>query len=293
MKKIFFFAFTAINIYLPVIITNKAGNNQLKIKPSSVSVNNVTDTGIARIVQMAKIFKATLNNEQSALLQLAYSKTDAVKWSNFPQAFTRTKRVGVSFSSLNSAQLVAAKNLIAVVLGKGTMDEGSDEFDGIRAAGDYFGKETGNTETFGAGNYFIAFLGKPGTTGLWELQFGGHHFAFANTYKDGKVMGATPSFRGVEPKKPVTANGRTYQPIEQEREAFSKMIEGLTIDEKSIAKLTVRFSDILLGPGRDGDFPNSKQGQRIGDLTNAQQQLVLNAIKLYVNDLDAVTPNHS
>ena len=94
--------------------------------------------------------------------------------------------------------------------------------EGNLAADDYFGQATGKTDTFGAGNYFLAFLGTPSNSGLWELQFGGHHYAFGNTYEGGKLLGVTPSFRGVEPMSAVTVNGKTYQPMEQERVGFRR-----------------------------------------------------------------------
>jgi hypothetical protein len=124
---------------------------------------------------------------------------------------------------------------------------------------------------------------------FWELQYGGHHFAVANTYNGGTLTGVTPSFRGVEPVTAVTQNGKTYQPLEQERQAFATILAGLGTSEQTTAKLSTSFSDVLLGPGKDAQFPTAKQGLRVGNLSAAQKALVLNAIKLYVNDLDPVT----
>jgi Protein of unknown function (DUF3500) len=117
------------------------------------------------------------------------------------------------------------------------------------------------------------------------LQFGGHHFAFANTYNKGKLVGATPSFRGLEPSI-FEYKGKKYQPLEQERVAFSNIITDLNEQEKNKAKLSYTFNDILLGPNQDGKFPNEHQGQKIGDLNKKQQNLVIKAIELYVKDLD-------
>ena len=189
--------------------------------PAAIPPDCSSAQGLARVVCLADAFKATLTTEQLAALQLPYSKTDAVKWSNFPQAAARPKRVGLSYGSLSAAQLKAAKALMTSVLTDGIPNEGYDELEGGLIADDYFGTTTGKTDFFGAKNFFIAFLGAPSTTGLWELQYGGHHYAFANTYNGGKITGVTPSFRGVEPMTPVPANGRTYQPIEQERQAFA------------------------------------------------------------------------
>lgn len=245
--------------------------------------------GLTRVVCLADAFKATLTTDQLAVLQLPYSKTDAVKWSNLPQAFSRLKRVGLSFGSLNATQLKAAKALMAAVMATDVPNEGLDEFEGGLAADDYFGATTGKSDIFGIKNYFIAFLGTPSTTARWELQYGGHHYAFANTYNDGKLAGVTPAFRGVEPMTPVTANGRTYQPLEQERLAFATLLGSLSSTEQHTARLSTTLSDVLLGPGKDGQFPSTKQGLKVGDLPAARQTLVLNAIKLYVNDLDPAT----
>ena len=87
----------------------------------------------------------------------------------------------------------------------------------------------------------------------------------------------------------VTANSRTYQPIEGEREAFAKIIAGLSDAEKTSAKLSTTFSDVLLGPGRDGQFPATKQGIKVGSLSGARQKEVMKAIETYVMDLDAAT----
>ncbi len=244
-----------------------------------------SSTGLAGVVAAAEAFKATLTAAQLTALQLIYTKTNAVKWSNFPQGATNPPRVGVMLSSLNATQLVAFSALMTAVLIQGVPNEGYDELEGVRAADDYLAVTNGNSGLFGSGNFYLAFLGTPSTTGLWELQYGGHHFAVANTYNGGKVTGLTPSFRGVEPLAPFTRNGRTYEPMGQERQAFADLLGSLSSSEQATAKLSTSFSDILLGPGKDNQFPATKQGLKVENLTAAKKALVLNAIKLYVNDL--------
>ena len=88
---------------------------------------------------------------------------------------------------------------------------------------------------------------------------------------------------------PITANGQTYQPIEQEKTAFAKVIHMLDPVEKDTAKLSATYADVLLGPGQDGKFPNAKQGVKIGGLNSAKQKEISKVIALYINDLDAAT----
>lgn len=251
-----------------------------------ISADCTKEKGTAKVVCLAEAFKATLNAEQTAQLQLEYTKSNAAKWSNFPEL--RPIRVGIRLGLLNPTQLAAAKALMSVVLSHESEHEGFGEMEGNLAADDFFGQHTNNPKMFSSGNFFIAFLGKPTMTDLWELQFGGHHYAFANTYKGGRIIGVTPSFRGVEPSI-FEWNGKKYQPLEQEKDAFAALIALLNEEEKTTAKLRMSFNNILLGPNQDGKFPLEKQGVKVGNLSSAQQKWVRKAMENYVRDLDAET----
>ena len=174
------------------------------------------------------------------------------------------------------------------MLTQGVANEGYDELLGVLAADDYYSAANNNSALFGASYYYIAFLGTPSATGLWELQYGGHHFAVSNTYNGGKATGFTPSFRGADPLAAVTLNAKTYQAMGQEQKAFADMLAGLSSTEKTTAKLSTSFSDILLGPGKDGRFPTTRQGIKVSSLTAAEKTLVLDAIKLYARPHDGL-----
>jgi hypothetical protein len=258
-----------------------------EIQPKQIPTSDCSkEKGLAKIVCLAEAFKATLKEEQIAALQLAYSKNDAIKWSNFPEF--RPTRVGLKMATLTANQRIAFKALMSAVLSTDSENEGYGEVEAGWAADDFFGEKTGKSDMFNSGIYFIAFLGKPSITGLWELQFGGHHFAFANTFDKGKIVGTTPSFRGAEPST-FEYKGKKFQPLEQEKLAFANLLNELTEQEKTIAKLSLTFRDILLGPNQDGKFPNEHQGVKVGGLNKKQQNLVIKAIELYVNDLDDET----
>ncbi len=243
-------------------------------------------TDIAKIVSLAEAFKATLTASQITALQLVYSKTDAAKWSNLPQALSRN-RVGLATSTLSATQLTAFKALLKATTG--TPDnEGNAEILAILAADDYLGANGGGSD-YGSGNYYIAFLGTPSTTGLWEFQFGGHHGTNSNTYNGGKLSGATPAFRSTEPFPTYTYGGVLYQPLVQEITNFSAMLKALTTTEQTTARVSTSQNDIVLGPGKDGVFPTTKAGVKVGNLTATQKATVIAAIKTYTDDLDDVS----
>ncbi len=243
-----------------------------------------TLTGIEKVICLADDFKTTLSATQVTTVQLPYTFTDAAKWSNLPNGLGSLKRVGLQFSTLNATQLTAAKELLKAVTST-TTNEGYAELDALLAADAYLGANGGGASTYSAGNYFMAFLGTPAKTGLFEIQFGGHHYTFGITYNNGKIIGATPQFRGAEPAGTFTQSGVTYQPLLQEKAAFAALLKGLSSTETATAKLASTFSDILLGPNKDNQFPAAKQGIKVGTLDATKKALVLDALKTYVNDL--------
>jgi hypothetical protein len=241
------------------------------------------DTDIANTVKMAEAFKATLSSTQATSLQDTYNKSHAQKWSNLPEALYRG-RVGLQSSTFSTAQWTAFYDLLKASTST-TSNEGNQEYIGILAADDYLNSIGGGSD-YGSGNYYVAFIGTPSTTGLWCLQIGGHHGTIIYTYNGGKMTGGTPSFRSTEPFPSYVWKNVTYQPIAQELNALSAMLKGLSATELTTAKRSTAQNDLILGPGKDSKFPTTKIGIKVGDLTQTKKDLVLAAIKTYTDDLD-------
>lgn len=247
---------------------------------STGSTTNVTGTGSASaVVAAANAFLATLTDAQKTTVQLSLTKANAIKWSNLPGGVSI--RNGLEFSTLSAAQLTAAKAVIAAAAGT-TPNEGYSEFSQIIAADDVLGTTAGGG--YSSGKYIIAFLGTPSATGTWMLQFGGHHYAQNVTFSNGAIVSGTPSHQGVEPRS-WTSGGTTFSPLNQEHDAMIAMLASLSTAQLATAKLSTTFSDVLLGPNKDGQFPTTKLGLAVSTLTAAQKALVLAAIKPWTQDL--------
>jgi Protein of unknown function (DUF3500)/Secretion system C-terminal sorting domain len=228
------------------------------------------------VVDAANAFKATLTAAQIASLEIAWTTTAQARWSNLPCGLSC--RNGLLFSSLTAAQVAAANVVIKAAAGT-TAEEGFAEFSQVRAADTYLG---GN---YSEGNYIIAFLGTPSITGRWLLQFGGHHYAQNIAFNAGKVIGTTPSHQGVEPLT-FTNTAGTFSPLKADHAGMLAMLSSLTTDQLVTAKLAASFSDVSLGPGKDGQFPATKVGLKCNTLTAAQKALVLAAMKSWTQDAD-------
>ncbi|SDM11444.1 Protein of unknown function [Geodermatophilus siccatus] len=282
---------------------------------ASSSGSSTSTPGSGDVVALAEAFVATLDEDQAEALQQDYTFENATNWSNFPNALLTgdfgfpgggapsggppsggpptgggagstgsTGRVGLQTDSLTDQQWSALEDLLAGVTGSAA-NEGFDEILQHLAADDYL-TDNGGGDDYGRGDYFIAFLGEPSDSGTWELQFGGHHLAVANTYVDGALAGATPSFRGIEPFETVEQDGETVQPEQQEQAAFAALLASLSEEQLSTARLSETYGDILLGPGNDWAFPETSEGLVGSELDDEQKALLLAAIATYVGDVD-------
>ncbi|MBL8205991.1 MAG: DUF3500 domain-containing protein [Blastocatellia bacterium] len=242
---------------------------------------------VADVVSKALAFKALLSSTQQATLEQAYTTTLAGRWSNLPNQLCGGCRNGLQFSTLSATQLAAALEVIKAAAGT-TANEGSAEFEQIRLSDTYLNANGGGS-SYGEGNYFIAFLGTPSTSGAWLLQFGGHHYAANIAYNQGHVVGATPQHEAVEPLS-FTSNGTTYSPVTQERDAMAAMLASLDATQLASAKSSSTFSDCVMIPGSStggpSNFPTAKIGLAVSTLSSTQKQLVLGAMKPWVQDAD-------
>lgn len=249
---------------------------------SGTSTSCTSLSGTEKVVCLANAFLATLSSAQQTQVVVALNLTNAKRWSNLPCGLSC--RNGLLFSSLSSTQQAAALAVIQAAAGTAT-NEGYEEWQAVRAADDYLGLTASG---YSSGNYVIAFLGSPTTTGKWMLQFGGHHYAQNITYDAGQVVSITPMHEAVEPNGTFTVNGTTYSsPLSSELAAVRTMLASFSSTELAAAKLSATFSDCLMVPGSTTNtFPATRLGIKVGNLSATVQANVLAAIAAWVNDVN-------
>jgi hypothetical protein len=272
--------------FLFFIFPNKE-TSKISKTPSKVvappPLDCVTPTSnVEKIVCLSNAFKATLTASQITTLEIPLTATSQAKWSNFPLFFVA--RNGLTFGTLTAVQSTAALEIIKAASGT-KANEGADELAQIRAGDTYTGINQGNTSQFSATNYTIAFLGTPSLTGKWMLQFGGHHYAQNILFNAGKIVGVTPSHQGTDPLTFTNTSG-TFSPMKEDHAGMAAMLGSLTTAQLATAKSASSFGDLVLGPGKDNQFPATKLGLRCNILTAAQKTLVVAAMKPWLQDIE-------
>ncbi|MEP1554090.1 MAG: DUF3500 domain-containing protein [Paraglaciecola sp.] len=252
--------------------------------PDAVDVCGI-DPGYTRLVCLIDVLKSAMSDEVLEHFQLDYSLEKAKDWSNLP-AGAFPERPGIFLGELSIKQRGMVKAILMEAASQ-TENEGFDEMVQTSNADDYIGTiSTDYKASYSSFNTTIALLGVPTETGTWELYYGGHHFAFSNTYTDGKLAGATPSFRGIEPFPAFDMNDRTNKPLLQERNAFAALLQSLTKEQLAAARLEGTYRDILAGPQADDAIPEKQEGLSVTKLNDLQQALLLSAILTYVGDIN-------
>lgn len=237
------------------------------------------------VVDRAQRFAATLTPEQRSKLIVKDTFGNLTNWSNLPEYAKSPHRVGLSTSTLSTVQWAALNALLRESTGSGRF-EGYDEVQQILNGDDYVHRlGSRNREGYGRSQYHVAFVGLPTTEGSWTFQFGGHHVAVINSYRDGNLIGVTPSFRGVDPLQPFLQHDVRNDPLGQEHLAFQKLLRSLTKDQLLIARLSEEPSDIVLGPGIDWRFSNAPSGLSASQLSREQAALLRVVIKSYTDDV--------
>ncbi|MCG3268568.1 DUF3500 domain-containing protein [Yoonia sp. I 8.24] len=251
-----------------------------------VSVATCDDSaGHARLLCLIDLLKADMDEEILEYIQLDYSVAEGKNWSNLP-AGAFPDRPGAYLGELSVEQRGILKAILMETASL-TENEGYDEMEQTLNADDYIGSiSTDYNVGYSSYNSKIAFLGTPAETGTWQLYYGGHHFALTNTYTDGALAGATPSFRGIEPFPRFEMNGRENLPLMQEREAFAALLRSLSDEQREAALLEGTYRDILAGPQNDDAIPDAQEGLNVTELSADQQALLLAAVETYVGDLN-------
>jgi Protein of unknown function (DUF3500) len=247
---------------------------------------------VAAVVATAIAFRDALPANLRAMLQQPLSRATAIVWSNLPVKLV--PRTGVRLGDLDATQSAAARRLFAAA----TTSCGLAMIDEVRLSDDVLATVDKRGLGWGAGNFYIAFLGAPSERAPWMLQVGGHHLAYNFTF-NGERAGATPLFFGTEPTHFTTNDGAAHEPLKEQSTAMFALARAIAA--RPSARLSGKFTDVVKGvvinypPGQpptgglDTAFPlnyptgTADRGIRVDALAADEQALVRRAIESYAS----------
>jgi hypothetical protein len=243
----------------------------------------------SRAVAAAEAFLGTLDQGQRAKANIGLNEKTRTVWSNLPSGIAMqvgaTERNGLKLGDMTPAQEKAALALVAATLSRDGFQKAmaivdADQVLETRSAPT---RKPGSPIVFGRAEYFVSILGKPSTTDLWMVQFGGHHLAI-NVSLAGRQNVLTPTHTGTQPAT-YTLDGRTIRPLGDENDKAFALINALSADQQKQAILGYEVRNIVLGPGTDGKMI-APEGARASAFTPAQRTMLVDLVREWVDILD-------
>ncbi|MFG1923303.1 DUF3500 domain-containing protein [Cryptosporangium sp. NPDC048952] len=259
---------------------------------SSASATAAAGSATPRIVTAAEGFLATLNSSSTSKLVLDYPKATTATakdfsgrvgeqfgtavWSNYP--ISDVIRQGLRLGDLTAAQRKAAMAVLASALSA----DGYNKVQRIMSA-DQVLSDSGTNYACGQDNYVITFVGTPSKTNRWMLEFGGHHLGL-NVTIEGDQQTMAPTLTGCQPSS-FTGDGATVHPLGVETDTAFALAKALSDAQFAEAVLSSTVSDLVLGPGKDGQTLKA-EGIAGSAMTAAQRALLLKLAGAWIGMLN-------
>ncbi len=238
-----------------------------------------------RAVTAADAFLATLTPAQRTKANIDLNEKTRTVWSNLPSGTTMqtgaTERNGLKLGDMTPAQEKAALALVATLLSsdgyrKAMQVVDADQLLEERSAPT---RKPGAQTRFGRAEYYVAILGKPSTTDLWMMQFGGHHLAINVSVAAGQNVLA-PTHTGAQPAS-YQLEGRMVRPLGDENDKAFALVNALTEEQKKQAILGFEVRNLVLGPGADGKTI-APEGTRASTFNASQRKMLVDLTREWV-----------
>jgi hypothetical protein len=230
-------------------------------------------------------FAARLSAEQQQRLSFAFDGDERTDWAYVPR-----QRVGLPIGDVSEGGMAAVRSLLDTGLGP----EGTERAFQIVSLEEVLFATSGGSANRNPGNYFLAAFGAPARQGAWGWRFEGHHLSVSFTIVDGRVVSGTPAFFGGNPAH-VPEDSEVHpglDPFSQEEDlgfqllgSFDGAQRSRVIIEDAAPRdiLTTNAAEATMGP---------PAGVALADMTDAQQQLLLELLAVYSSRMSPDLAGH-
>ncbi len=245
---------------------------------------SIQKTGVSTrpLLDAAEAFLASLSDAQRARVHFALDSDAWRRWSNIHPFLMRH---GVSLDEMSPAPRDRALALLRESLSAGGFQTARD----VMRLNEYVRLFTGSDVEYGEWVYWLSVMGTPSPDQPWGWQIDGHHLIL-NCFVLGDQIVMTPMFMGSEP---VAAEDGPYAGTRvfaaEERQGLT-LVRSLTPEQRDRTILARELpGEVFTAAFRD-NFEMTYEGIRYGDLSTAQQRLLLDVLETYAG---RIRPGHS
>jgi hypothetical protein len=241
-------------------------------------------TGVpsAPVIDAARALVDSLTAEQRARALFPIDTDAWRRWSNIHPCLMRH---GVSLEEMTGVQRDHALALLRESLSADGFRTARD----VMRLNDFIGEITGSETEYGEWLYWLSVMGTPSAHEPWGWQIDGHHL-IVNCFVLGDQIVMTPMFMGSEP---VTADEGSYagtRVFETEERQGLALMRALSPSQRQRTTLAAELpGEVFTAAFRD-NFEMKHEGIPYGDLSTAQQRLLLDLLGTYVG---RIRPGHA
>jgi hypothetical protein len=229
-------------------------------------------TGVSTrpLLDAARAFLAALGAEQKARGCFPLDSDAWRRWSNIHPFLMRH---GVALEEMSPRQ----RDLAILLLRESLSLEGFQTARDIMKLNEFVRVITGSHEEYGEWLYWLSMMGTPSSDEPWGWQIDGHHLIL-NCFVLGDQVVMTPMFMGSEP---VAAPDGT-RVFRAEEEGGLTLMRALTAAQREKAILATALPGEAFTAAFRDNFELRYEGVGCGELSTAQQGLLLRVLETYV-----------
>ncbi|HEX7014390.1 MAG TPA: DUF3500 domain-containing protein [Cyclobacteriaceae bacterium] len=230
------------------------------------------------LTQTATAFTTLLTPDQLKKASFPVETDERTDWTIVPRA-----RKGIPFKELDMRQREAALNLLRASLSQ----------QGFTKATETMANELILRQLEGRGpddkyrdpeNYYVSIFGTPSSKQPWGWRLEGHHVSLNFFSIDGTLVSSTPSAFGSNPATVPRGPQEGKQILKLETDLGFQLVNSFSDDQLKI----VRFADTapreMFTLAEREATPLEPKGISYGDMTSAQQRMLLTLLDVYVKN---------
>jgi hypothetical protein len=241
-------------------------------------------TGVSTrpLLAAAEALLASLGDEQRRRVRFDLDTDAWRRWSNIHPFVMRH---GVALDELTPAQREPALALLRESLSAAGWQTARD----VMRLNELVRTLTGSDTEYGEWLYWLSVMGTPSPDTPWGWQLDGHHL-IVNCLVLGDQLVMTPMFMGSEPVAATTGPFAGTRVFEAEERQGLTLVRALTPEQRRRTILSSELpGEVFTAAFRD-NFELTYEGLRFGDLSSAQQRLLLEVLQTYVG---RIRPGHA
>lgn len=231
------------------------------------------------MAEAAKVWLASLGDEQKAKAVLPFDDVDRETWHFVPKPFEgEGMRVGLTLKDMRPDQ----RHLAYALLSTGLSHHGFMTALEIMSLEQVLWELENQAPRRDTLMYYLTIFGSPGDK-HWSWTFEGHHLSMNFTVADGKVVSATPTMFASNPGEVREGPRAGLRVLAREEDVARSLVQSLDEAQRAKAVVDSKAPNDVLTAAETKVSPLENAGISYADMTADQQQALRGLIDVYVH----------